>query len=98
MSLGNAVDGGQRVAFELLVWSMATEVTLPPSAIALGKYVDEHGSKPFEGIVHRTGLWHFKTGSRKPDSKTATEIERVTGGLVPANGWYTDGELKSPAA
>jgi hypothetical protein len=37
--------------------------------------------------VHRTVLWRYRTGTGKPGVEGAAKIERITGGLVPANGW-----------
>ncbi|TAK10591.1 MAG: XRE family transcriptional regulator [Anaerolineae bacterium] len=37
--------------------------------------------------VHRTMLWRFCTGRRKPSVETAALLERETKGEAPASGW-----------
>jgi hypothetical protein len=71
---------------------MATKA-LPPSAVALADLIEKEPDL-FRGIgLHRTVLWNFKTGRRKPDAVSAKLLEDVTEGRVPANGWATEAEV-----
>jgi hypothetical protein len=37
--------------------------------------------------IHRTQVWKYRTGRRKPDAETIARLERLSEGRVPANGW-----------
>jgi hypothetical protein len=37
--------------------------------------------------IHRTQVWKYRTGRRKPDAETIARLERLSNGRVPANGW-----------
>lgn len=72
---------------------MAT-TELPPSALALASLMEREPER-FRGIgIHRTVLWNFKTGRRKPDAVNARLLEEVSNGEVPANGWATEAEVQ----
>lgn len=63
---------------------------LSPSARALAelKPKDVEWKEFAEQLqIHRTMLWRFVSGDRKPDLETALKIQRLTGGKVPADGW-----------
>jgi DNA-binding transcriptional regulator YdaS (Cro superfamily) len=47
------------------------------------------------GVVHRTQVWRFATGRRRPDVKAATALDAATDGRVPASGWATAREIAS---
>jgi hypothetical protein len=75
---------------------MAT-TELPPSAVALAELLEREPER-FRGIgIHRTMLWNFKTGRRKPDAVNAKLLEDASEGRVPANGWATQAELEERA-
>jgi hypothetical protein len=40
--------------------------------------------------IHRTMLWRFRNGRRKPDANTAAKLHRLSGGRVDASGWTSD--------
>lgn len=70
-----------------------TTRTITPSAAVLAALLESE-PETFRGIgLHRTVLWNFKTGRRRPDSVSAKLLEDVTGGRVPANGWATQAEV-----
>jgi len=58
---------------------------------------DEQAAKVLRAELHRTMLWRYSNGERKPVAHTAALIERLSGGKVPANGWE-DIEFPSEAA
>lgn len=71
-----------------------TTRTITPSAAALATLLESE-PETFRGIgLHRTVLWNFKTGRRRPDSVSAKLLEDATGGRVPANGWATPAEVQ----
>lgn len=51
----------------------------------------EQGGEVAEAIkeskIHRTQLWKYRTGKRKPEADTIAILDRLSGGAVPANGW-----------
>ena len=68
---------------------------LSPSALALAELLDSEPDT-FRGIgLHRTVLWNFRTGRRKPDARSIAILDRITGGRVAANGWCTEAELEA---
>lgn len=64
-------------------------MALSNSAIALHRLLEEKTpeTEALTARYHRTALWRYRKGDRKPDVETAAEIERISGGRVPANGW-----------
>ena len=42
------------------------------------------------GDIHRTALWRYRKGTRKPDADGVALLERLSCGKVPANGWEDD--------
>lgn len=40
--------------------------------------------------IHRTVLWRYRTGKGKPAAAAAAELDRLSNGKVPANGWEDD--------
>ena len=67
---------------------------LPPSAVALADLLEKEPGVFKATGIHRTALWKFKTGKRKPDSVSAAILEEVSGGRVPASGWATPAEIE----
>jgi len=43
--------------------------------------------------IHRTQLWRYATGRRKPNAEQIAKLHRATGGRVAADGWETTSEL-----
>ena len=68
------------------------------SSRALDAVLNEGGeeARALRDNVDRTRLWHYRTGSQKPSTPMAGDIERLSGGLVPANGWKDDALPASP--
>lgn len=62
---------------------------MTPSACALDKLIrkDPVWLRRLKPYIHRTLIWEYRTGRAIPGGKTASDLEALTGGLVPANGW-----------
>ncbi len=54
--------------------------TESPEAAAINKAVKS-------GTLHRTALWRYRNGTRKPDAEGVAILDRLSHGKVPANGW-----------
>jgi hypothetical protein len=69
------------------------------SALALHRFLEEKTpeAKAVRDKYHYTALWRYRTGQRKPGVEIAADLERMTNGRVPANGWENlpDADLQS---
>lgn len=63
-----------------------------PSADTLGAVLDEQGemASAIERSIHRTALWRYRTGRRRPDAETIALLHRLSDGRIAAHGWATD--------
>ncbi len=64
-----------------------------PSSLALDALLDEGGDAADavrEKINNRTTLWRYRTGRTVPPADVASEIEVLSAGRVPANGWASE--------
>lgn len=68
---------------------METGKPLSKSARALVRVLDEGGplAEKIRGRFHYTVLWRWKTGRRAAGRATAFELEKMSGGQIPADGW-----------
>jgi hypothetical protein len=41
-------------------------------------------------VAHRTALWNYRTGRRKPDADTIGKLHEASNGRIPAEGWRDD--------
>jgi hypothetical protein len=71
------------------------------SSQALDALLKEESSPEAQAIsdqkisgIHRTVLWRYRTGKRKPDIGPATRLEKLSNGRVPLTGWE---DIKSDA-
>lgn len=55
-------------------------------------------AEKIKAAVERTTLWRYRKGKSTPPADAASELERVTEGLVPANGWEAVEPESSPVA
>lgn len=77
---------------------MATE-DLPPSAVALAEVLAEGGpdALAIRAAVHRTMLWKYTKGLRRPGAESSAKIDKASRGRVPAAGWGKVEQATSPA-
>jgi hypothetical protein len=70
---------------------MPTALKPCPSSRALDELLDTDGpeSEAIRARFHRTMLWRYRTGRRKPDIETAKTLAELSGGRVPMNGWVS---------
>lgn len=68
---------------------------MSPSAAALEALLAQDGPEAaaIRGRVHRTALWRYLQGRRRPDLRTATLLEELSQGKVRAAGWSDDATL-----
>ncbi len=52
--------------------------------------VDGPEAEAIRARVHRTALWRYLQGRRRPDLRTATLLEELSSGKVRAAGWSDD--------
>jgi transcriptional regulator with XRE-family HTH domain len=59
------------------------------SSRALAAFLEERGVTAIAQLtkIHRTQLWKYATGKRKPDADQIAKLHRVSDGLVAAEGW-----------
>lgn len=68
-----------------------------PSQRALATELEQHGEefrRKLAGIVHRTQVWRFATGQRRPEDKAKAAMAEASGGRVSRDGWLLDTERK----
>ena len=66
------------------VSSRALDALLSDSESAEAEAIDKAVKA---GTIHRTALWRYRNGTRKPDAEGVALLERLSRGKVPANGW-----------
>lgn len=76
-----------------LFWTMGPSA----SSRSLDTLLDEGGPEAEAikdavkaGSIHRTALWRYRKGTRKPDADGVALLDRLSGGKVAANGWEDD--------
>lgn len=59
------------------------------SSRALDTLLEEGGevAERVKQSIERTTLWRYRNGKAMPPADSAAELERLTDGEVPANGW-----------
>ena len=70
---------------------MAEDKKISASSLALKALIDERGWAAIAeaASMHRTALWKYATGLRKPDAEGVARLHRISDGKVAADGWET---------
>ena len=68
---------------------MSDRRPLSQSARDLGEILEAGGelADAIREAIHRTMLWRFTTGRRKPDADRIALLHRLSDGKVAADGW-----------
>jgi hypothetical protein len=68
------------------------------SARALAEVLDEGGEEAvaIKAAIHRTMLWRFAAGKRKPEAETLAKMHQLSGGRVAADGWTDEEDEPAP--
>lgn len=79
------------------VTARATNGNMSTSSQELERLIRLGGpeAEAVKALTSRSTLWRWRRGTRVPSATEAGDIERITRGRIPANGWNVGDEVEA---